>query len=101
MGPVGALLWGYEAGTGRPGCWAYGREERGNRPARGEGGSRLARWLGQKPKGEENFFSFSFLIFESHFSKDFEFSFVFESNHSIQKCYAAACMHKHVTKPYN
>jgi hypothetical protein len=30
-------------------------------------------------------FSFSFLIFQSHFPKDFESSFKFESNHSIQK----------------
>jgi hypothetical protein len=41
--------------------------------------------LGQKPKREEIFFSFSFPIFQSHFPKDFEFSFEFESNHSIQK----------------
>jgi hypothetical protein len=39
-----------------------------------------------KVRGEErNPFSFSFPNFQSNFPKDFEFSFVFESNHSIQK----------------
>jgi hypothetical protein len=80
MRPTGALLLGYD--------------ELGPRRARGAK-------LGQKPRGEEKSFSFSFQNFQSNFQMDFEFSFVFESNHSIQKCYAASCMHKHVTKPYN
>jgi hypothetical protein len=41
--------------------------------------------LGPKPGKEEKPFSFSFLIFQSHFSKDFEFCFGFEINRSVQK----------------
>jgi hypothetical protein len=42
--------------------------------------------LGQRAKSQErrgNPFLFSFPIFQSHFPKDFEFSFVFEVNHSV------------------
>jgi hypothetical protein len=62
--PAGALL--------------LGCDELGPRRARGAE-------LGQKLRGEEKSFSFSFQNFQSNFQMDFEFSFVFESNHSIHE----------------
>jgi hypothetical protein len=44
--------------------------------------------LGRKPNEADFPFSFSFLVFQNHFPKDFEIHFEFNSNHSIQnfKC---------------
>jgi hypothetical protein len=76
-------------------CWAGGREKRSSgfswatekemaeQPVEKAGRSSQ---LGQRAKSQErrgNPFLFSFPIFQSHFPKDFEFSFVFEVNHSV------------------
>jgi hypothetical protein len=69
-------LRGVELGRGR---------DKAKRPTEKAGRSNR---LGQRANGQErwgNPFSFSFPIFQSHFPKDFEFTFVFEVNHSVQK----------------
>jgi hypothetical protein len=61
--------------------------EEGGLPLAGRGDG-LQKETGQKLKTEENPFSFSFQNFQSHFQKDFEIHFEFDSNHSTQnfKC---------------
>jgi hypothetical protein len=54
-----------------------------------------SRWAKTSEEGET--FSFSFSIFQSHFPKDFESSFEFESNHSIQNIQMQQHEHKHVS----
>jgi hypothetical protein len=58
--------------------------------ARVRKGAGRGRWLGQNPKGGCKPLSFSFQNFNRNFQMDFEFSFVFKSNHSIQKSNVAA-----------
>jgi hypothetical protein len=92
----GGKRWAARAGGERGWSWAT----EGEGPSEGEGGSRPAGWLGQKPKGEENLFSFSFQNFQSNFQMDFEFSFVIESNHSIQKIQCSIMSAQSCSKPY-
>jgi hypothetical protein len=49
---------------------------------------RAATELGRNPNEDEFPFLFLFLIFQSHFSNDFQIKFEFDLNHSIQnfKC---------------
>ena len=82
------------------GEWVAAREGEQGRPA----------WAHREAKGEESrpkvmkreregiIFS---RIFQKLFEIDFEFHFTFGKNHTSQNIYAAACMHKHVARPFS
>lgn len=70
----GRMRVGFGRGESRPSCWRTRGGETGHPGP-----------IGRKPVRGEKPLSFSFLIFLNRFQRNFEFSLVMESNHSIQK----------------